>query len=85
MDGESDEKLHVEYINQVIRDETGFDELVLTTAATIVRRHSTFLVKEPSRNSSHREMNFLMEILCGNDGMRCFEWKNMSLPNYVTD
>lgn len=76
MDDDSDEELHEEYINQVMRDETDFNELVLTIAATIVQHHNTFLVKEPCRDSSHTGMKFVMEILNGND-RRCQEMFRM--------
>ncbi|XP_022899282.1 uncharacterized protein LOC111412579 [Olea europaea var. sylvestris] len=76
MNDDLDEELHEEYINQVMRDETDFNELVLTTAATIVQHHNTFLVKEPCRDSSHTGMKFVMEILNGND-RRCQEMFRM--------
>ena len=42
-----------QFIEQVIRADMEFDELVLATARTAVYYHNNFLIKEPCRNSPH--------------------------------
>ncbi|KAK3226549.1 hypothetical protein Dsin_006411 [Dipteronia sinensis] len=71
-----------EFIEQTIKDDMEFDELVLAIARTAVYYHNNFLIKETCRNSLHTKSMFIMEILKGND-QRCHEQFRMKRHVFI--
>ncbi|KAK2659493.1 hypothetical protein Ddye_006026 [Dipteronia dyeriana] len=82
MNTDSEEEMDQEFVEQAIRDDMEFDELVLATARTTVYYHNNFLVKEPCRNSPYTGSMFIMEILKGND-RRCHEQFRMEKHVFI--
>ena len=67
MDIDSKEEIEEQIVEQAIRDEIEFNQVVLTVARATVYHHNNFLIKEPFRNSPHTGWMFIMEILNGNN------------------
>ena len=53
MNIDSKEEIEEQFVEQVIRDEIEFKEVVLTIVRATVYHHNNFLIKEPCRNSPH--------------------------------
>ncbi|KAK3210944.1 hypothetical protein Dsin_015650 [Dipteronia sinensis] len=82
MNTDSEEEMDQEFVEQAIRDDMEFDELVLATVRTAVYYHNNFLIKEQCRNSPHTGSMFIMEILKGND-RRCHEQFRMEKHVFI--
>ncbi|KAL5764720.1 hypothetical protein ACOSQ2_017314 [Xanthoceras sorbifolium] len=61
-----------EVVEQVIRDDIEFDELIIVTTVTAMYHHNNVLIKKQCKNSPHIGSMFTKEILKGND-RRCHE------------
>ena len=59
-----------QYLEQAVRNDKMFYEIILVVARTTVYYHNNFFVKESCRNSPHTGWKFIMEVLNGND-RRC--------------
>ncbi|TXG64348.1 hypothetical protein EZV62_011342 [Acer yangbiense] len=82
MDIDSEEEIEEQIVEQAIRDEIEFNEVVLTVARATVYHNNNFLIKEPCRNSPCTQWMFIMEILNGND-LRCQEQCRMEKHVFV--
>ncbi|KAK3193602.1 hypothetical protein Dsin_024912 [Dipteronia sinensis] len=82
MDIDSEEEIEEQIVEQAIRDEIEFNEVVLTVARATVYHHNNFLIKEPCRNSPRTGWMFIMEILNGNN-RRCQEQFRMEKHVFV--
>ncbi|KAK2658423.1 hypothetical protein Ddye_004956 [Dipteronia dyeriana] len=71
-----------EFVEQAIRDDMEFDELVLAIARTVVYYHNNFLAKEPCRNSPYLVSMFIMEILKRNY-RHCHEQFRMEIHVFI--
>ena len=70
MDIDSEEEIEEQIVEQAIRDEIEFNEVVLSVVRATIYHHNNFLIKEPCRNSPRTGWMFIIEILNGND-RRC--------------
>ena len=82
MDIDSEEEIEEQIVEQAIRDEIEFNEVVLSVARATVYHHNNFLIKEPCRNSPRTGWMFIMEMLNGND-RRCQEQFRMEKHVFV--
>ncbi|KAK3211171.1 hypothetical protein Dsin_015877 [Dipteronia sinensis] len=72
MDIDYEEEIEEQFVEQAIRDEIEFNDVVLTVARATIYHHNNFLIKEPCRKSPRTGWMFIIEILNGND-RRCQE------------
>ncbi|KAL5765821.1 hypothetical protein ACOSP7_016438 [Xanthoceras sorbifolium] len=82
MNSNSEEEMEEEFVEQAIRDDMEFDELILATTRTAMYHHNNFLIKKPCRNSPHTGSMFIKEILEKND-RRCHEQFRMEKHVFV--
>ncbi|KAK2655830.1 hypothetical protein Ddye_008882 [Dipteronia dyeriana] len=82
MDIDSDEEIEEQIVEQAIRDEIEFNEVVVNVVRATVYHYNNFLIKEPCKNSTRTGWMFMMEILNGND-RRCQEQFRMGKHVFV--